>query len=263
MLTAFSALLISSILLSTLLVPASATYVIGYPKLKPTKLMLDPLPECKNDLQCNATFLPGHTITFTGMLTDSDERFIPDATINIYRFVGTQMHLLTSAVTERDGTFEARWQTQFMDQKVAGETFKQQMREVSTLFAKYEGDETYAASQSGKIVITVRTMDLLTHVATDKKLYRSGENALIFINFIEIETSARNINYGKFVDPSVIRVTYDGETVELSRKKEGSYVFITPPLTAGHHQLIINPAKEGYNSNVGFITVQVSGFFGK
>lgn len=66
-----------------------------------------------------------------------------------------------------------------------------------------------------------------------------------------------------FIDPDSIRVTYDGAPVELSKKKQDSYTFVTPSLTVGHHQLVINAAKGGYNTTVGFITVQVSGFFGK
>jgi hypothetical protein len=94
-------------------------------------------------------------------------------------------------------------------------------------------------------------------------LYKEGDIALIVVNFIEIETEGRHIEYGDFIDPDIIRVTYDNGIVDLSQKKTGSYIFFTPPLTVGHHQLVINAAKEGYNNRVGFITVQVSGFFGK
>jgi len=256
------ALAIGIVLLSTFIAPVFATHMGGH-RLKATQLTVDPLPECTNMFQCNATFLAGDTVKFTGVLTDSAGRFVPDAKINIYSFTATDIQLLTSAVTERDGTFKTTWKTQFTGTKVAGETFKQQISEVLTIFAKFEGDDKYAPSQSGKIVITVKIKDLITVAATDKKLYREGDTALVFVNFIEAEAEGRNIKYGNFIDPDSMRVTYDNEPVQLSKKKTGSYTFVTPPLTVGHHQLVITPAKEGYNSRIGFITVQVSGFLWK
>jgi len=259
----FLALITGIILLSTFIAPAFAVHIGGHPRLKATQLILDLPSECTNMLQCNATFLAGDTVTFTGILTDSTGRFVPDVKINIYSFTATDAQLLASAVTERDGTFKTTWKAQFTSKKVIGETFKQRINEVLTIFAKFEGDAKYAPSQSAKIIITVKIKDMITVVATDKKLYKKGDIALIFVNFIEAEIEAKNIRYGNFIDPDNMRVTYDNEPVQLSKKKTGSYTFVTPPLTIGHHQLIINPAKEGYNNRVGFITVQVSGFFGK
>lgn len=258
-----SVLLIGIILFIMFTTPAFAAYNINPPKLKTTQLTIDPLAECTNDFQCNATFLVGDTVTFTGLLTDSDGKLLRDMKINIYRFVGTEIQLLTSTVTDIDGTFKATWQTRFLDKKVAGETFTQKIQEVSTIFAKFEGDEKYASSQSNKFVITVKILDFMVHVATDQKLYRAGNSALVFINFIEVDRDGKNIRYGNFIDPDTIVATYDGKIVQLEKKKQGSYSFITPALTIGHHQLLVNPSKEGYNSNAGFITVQVSGFFGK
>lgn len=259
----FLALIIGIVLLGTFIEPAFGAYVSGYPNLKATDLTLDPLAECTNDLQCNATFHAGDTVTFTGLLLDRDGKFVRDAKVNIYRLSGVELQLLTSAVTERDGTFKATWKARFMDLKSVDETFKQQIREVSTVFAKFEGSDKYAASKSRMLVITVKIPDVLTHVATDKQLYESGNSALIFVNFIQVEMNGSSIKYGGFIDPDNMRVTYDGKPVELSKKKQGSYTFVTPSLTVGHHQLLINSAKGGYNTSVGFITVQVSGFFGK
>lgn len=259
----FLALATGIVLLSTFIVPAFAAHMGGHPRVKITQLTIDPLPECTNVFQCDATFLAGDTVTFTGILNDDTGRFVSDATINIYSLKVTDILLLASAVTERDGTFRTTWKAQFMDRKVAGETFKQQINEVLTIFARFEGDDKYAPSQSGKMVITVKIKDMITKAATDKKLYSKGDTALIFVNFIAVEMEGRNIKYGNFIDPDSMRATYDNEPVQLSKKKTGSYTFVTPPLTVGHHQLMINPAKEGYNNRVGFITVQVSGFLWK
>jgi hypothetical protein len=264
MLPKLLALVIGIVLVSAFVLPAYAVYVAQPPKTKATQITLDPLPECTNLFQCNATFHVGDTVTFTGTLTDNEGKFIPDATVNIYRFEATEMPLLASAVTELDGTFKTTWEAQFIEKKTVGETFKQQLTQVVTLFAKFEGDETYTASQSGKMILTVKIIDMITIVATDKTLYRQGETALIFVNFVEADFDGRHVDYGDFIDPDDMRVTYDGATVtELSKKKTGSYTYVTPPLNVGHHQLLINPTKDGYNNRVGFVTVQVSGFFGK
>ncbi len=260
--TKLLSLLLCIMFSASLITTAYGSYVIGSTKTL-TLLSLDELPECINAVQCDATFLAGDSVTFTGLLLDADENFIRDAKVNIYRVEGMEMHLLTSAVTERDGTFKATWNATFMGKKFAGETFKKQIDELSTVFARFEGDDKYATSQSNKMVMTVKVMDVTTHVATDKKVYQEGESALIFINFIETGTSGEKIRYGNFVSPDTIRAAFDQEAVELSEKKEGSYTFVTPPLTIGHHQLVINPAKEGYNTSAGFITVQVSGFLWK
>jgi len=257
------ALVMGIVLLGTFVSPASAKHIGSNPRLVDTSLTIDPLPECTNAFQCDATFLAGDTVTFTGILTEANGRFIPGANVNLYSFVAAEIRLIASTVTDVDGTFKTTFKADFSGAKVAGETFKQQISEVFTLFAKYDGDDTYAASQSGKIVITVKIKEMITQAATDKKLYRERDIALIFVNFIEVETEGRSIKYGDFIDPDTIRVMYDTTPVELSKKKIGSYTFVTPPLTVGHHQLMINAEKEAYNNRAGFITVQVSGFFGK
>jgi hypothetical protein len=256
----FFTVIVSVALLGSIVVPALGA---TRSKLIPAQLTVEPLPECKNLLQCNASFHAGETITFTGILTDEKGKFIPDATVNIYRSSALETQLLASGVTELDGSFEIKWKAQFIEKKEAGETFKQQLREVSMIFAEFPGNDQYAQAKSGKMVITVKIMDVLNNLATDKRLYREGENALIIINFIEGEIAGKNIMYRDFIDPDRVAVTYDGATVELTKKKVGTYAFVTPPLTIGHHQLTVNPAKDGYNTSVGFITVQVSGFFGK
>jgi len=253
----------SIILLNSILAPVFGNHIGGHPRLVPTSLVLDQLPECTNSVQCNATLLAGDIVTFTGALTDNQGEFISDAQVNIYRFTATSMQLLASTITERDGTFKTTWTTQFLDKNRAGETFYQQISEVLILFAKFESDNRYTTAQSDKMMITIKIKDMITVAATDKLLYRSGDIATIFVNFIEMDDSSEKMRYGSFVEPYNMRVTYDNEAVHLSKKKLGSYTFITPPLTVGHHQLMINPTREGYNSSLGFITVQVSGFFGK
>lgn len=220
------------------------------------------MPECINTIQCNAPFVVGSNATFTGILTDVGGTGIPDAEINIYRLSSTNTELLTSALTADDGSFEATWKTRFFENKPVGETFTKVIDEPLTIFVRFEGDDNYASSQSGKIIIIVKLKDMITLAASDKKEYGEGEQALIFVNFIEMDNRASD-RYCDFIDPDSMTVFYNLRPVELEKKTLGSYTFITPPLKLGHHQLMINPTKEGYNNRVGFVTVQVSGFFGK
>jgi len=257
------ALMAVAILLSTFTLPAFANHMGGHPKPKVTQITLYPFPECTNAFQCNARFFAGDEITFTGILVDSSDRGVPKVNVNIYRFLPTELKLLASAVTERDGTFEVKWKAQFFDTKTAGETFKQQINEIFTVYAQFDGDSNYTASRTGKQIFTVTIKDMFTLVATDKKLYRQGDSALVFVGFVEAEVREDGFTLGDFIDPDSIRATYDNEPVQLIKKKTGSYVFTTPALTVGHHQLIINAEKAGHNNHVGFVTVQVSGFFGK
>ncbi len=134
------------------------------------------------------------------------------------------MQLLASTITELDGTFNTTWTTQFLDKNRAGETFDQQISEILILFAKFEGDNRYATAQSDKMMVTIKIKDMITVAATDKLLYQSGNIAIIFVNLIEMDDSSEKIRYGNFVEPDNMRVTYDNETVHLSKKKLGSYI---------------------------------------
>jgi hypothetical protein len=58
-------------------------------------------------------------------------------------------------------------------------------------------------------------------------------------------------------------VLYDDQQLKVEQKATGSYTVVTPSLTVDHHQVLVIPLKEGYNIENGFLTVQVSGFFGK
>ena len=165
-------------------------------------------------MHCNAKFLVGEVVAFRGILTDIIGSFISNATIKIYKITATDTKLLTSAVTERDGTFRTAWESRFLDKKESSETFKQQLLEVFTIFAKFESDDEYEPASSDKMVITVKIKDVLTYVATDKKLNMKGEIALIFVNFIEIR--GKNTRYGRFIDPDRIIVTYDNQPIQVS-----------------------------------------------
>jgi len=252
----FMLLLVVAMLLSTFTLPAFANHTGSKPK--PTQITLDPFSECKNVMQCNAQLFTGQEITFAGILLDSSGMAIPDAKVNIYLLMATELKPFVSTVTKQDGTFEVNWVAKFFDNKSIGETFKQQVGEGFTVYAQFEGDSKYTESRSGKLVFTVSTKSMFTFVATDKTVYKQDTAALIAINFLDGELKEDGLTLNDFIDPDTIRASYDNIPVELSKKKTGSYVFMTPPLKLGHHQLFINADKEGHNNRVGFVTVHVS-----
>jgi hypothetical protein len=255
-------LMAAAVLGSAFTLPAAATYKANAPRLDVSQITLYPFEECVNTVQCNARLFDGEEITFSGILVDEDSAGIPHASVNIYHLLSTETKPLVSAMTGADGTFEVKWTAQFFDKKSVGETFKQQISERFDVYAQFDGSDKYAPSRSGKLVFTVMMKDMFTFVETDKNAYKEGSSAFIFVNFIETEVREDGFSLVDFVDPDTIRATYDNKPVTLIKKKAGSYVFTTPPLELGHHQLVVSAEKAGHNSRVGFVTVHVSGFFG-
>lgn len=255
-------LMTATMMWSAFTLPAAASHMANPRTPEVTQIVLYPFQQCTNTVQCNARLLSGEQIIFSGILIDSTNGGVPNAKVNIYRFLSTELQPLVSTTTNADGTFEVQWQAQFFDKKLAGATFKQQITESFTVYAQFDGDDKHAPSRSGKFVFTVTTKDIFTFVETEKNVYSEKNSALVFINFVAADLREDGFSLGGFIDPDSIGASYDNHPVELSKKKTGSYVFTTPPLTSGHHQLVINAQKAGHNSHVGFVTVHVSGFYG-
>jgi hypothetical protein len=212
---------------------------------------------CKNDLTCGAEFLVGDTVTFSGMLTSESGTPIPGATVNIIKLLpAPELVVIASGVTGIDGAYDLSWTAEFTPrEKVSTETLEKFLNENVVLFAQYDGDGSYAEVRTGKMTATVKANEIFTSVNSEKRVYGPGEAALVFIGFID--------SNDQFVDPDSIRVLYDDVELEVEKKKTGSYTILTPTLTVDHHQVIVIPKKEGFNIENGFLTVQVSGFFGK
>ena len=212
---------------------------------------------CVNDMTCGASFLVGDTVTFSGTLTTEDGTPIPGAEISIIKLVPTpELVTIASGVTGIDGAYDLSWTAEFTPREtVSTDVLKKFLDENVALFAQFEGDENYAEKRTGKLTATIKANQVFTSVNSEKRVYGPGQSALIFIGFID--------SNDQFVDPDSIRVLYDDQEVQVEKKKTGSYTVMTPTLTVDHHQVIVIPKKEGYNIETGFITVQVSGFFGK
>ncbi len=212
---------------------------------------------CKNDFTCGAEFLVGETVSFKGVLTTEDGTPIPGAEISIVKLLAKpELVTVASGVTGIDGEYDLSWTAMFTDTERAFDDILQKfLPETVVFFAQYDGDDTYSNAKTGKQIATVKANNVFTSVNVEKRVYGPGDSALIFIAFID--------SNDEFVDPDKIRVLYDDQELKVEQKKTGSYTVVTPSLTVDHHQVIVMPKKEGYNLETGFITVQVSGFFGK
>ena len=225
-------------------------------KQKPVSLSLE-MEGCTNDKTCGATFLVGDTVTFRGKLTTMDNKPVPGAIVNIVHLLSTPaLVTIASAVTGTDGKFELMWTAQFTPvEKATTDVTKKFLKETVVFFAQYDGDDKYTGTRTGKQTATIMANQIFTTMNAEKRVYSPGQSALIFLGFIDSKDL--------FVDPDSIRVMYDDQQLKVEKKKDGSYTVVTPSLTVDHHQVIVIPKKEGYNIETGYLTVQVSGFFGK
>jgi len=239
-----------------LLLSTTATLSTFAAKQQPVSLSFE-MSGCKNDMTCGAEFLVGDMITFSGMLTAEDGTPIPGAEVNIVKLLPKpELVVMASGVTGIDGGYDLSWIAEFTPRETAStETLKKFLDENVVLFAQFGGDANYAGARTGKLTATIKANQVFTSVNSEKRAYGPGESALMFIGFID--------SNDKFVDPDSIRVLYDDQELKVEKKKTGSYTVMTPTLTVDHHQVIVIPKKEGYNLENGFLTVQVSGFFGK
>ena len=239
-----------------LLLSTAATLNTFAAKQQPVSLSFG-MGGCKNDMTCGAEFLVGDMVAFSGVLTAEDGTPIPGATINIIKFVPKpELVVVASGVAGIDGAYDLSWTAEFTPREtVSSSTLEKFLPENVVFFAEFEGDESYAGARTGKMTATIEANQISTSVNSEKRAYGPGESALIFIGFID--------SNDQFVDPDSIRVLYDDQELQVEKKKTGSYTVTTPTLTVAHHQVLVIPKKEGYNIENGFVTVQVSGFFGK
>ncbi len=223
-----------------------------------TQITMDPLPGCSDASRsgrttCTAAVFAGDDVKFSGKLMTADGEGIAQKSIKIYSRPppGIEFTLLTSTVTGTDGSYEVVWNVKLPTFKQTyQETVKKRLSQPLVVFAVFEGNEKLAYAKSTFQAVTIMVKDLITTVKSDKTQYAAGETAVIFIGFF---------SFGDFIDPTVINAFFDGKSIVLEKKKEGSYVFITPSLTKEHHQLAIMPQKEGFNANGAFYTIIVEG----
>jgi hypothetical protein len=196
---------------------------------------------------------PGDQVTLTGMLTTAEGEPINQSPVNIYILTSEpQLIVVATGVTGIEGTFEVVWDVQLVPiYKAIMDVTKSFDTQVVSLFAQFEGDENFAASKTGKTTVTIEVNSIKTFVTTDKKVYKEGETAIVFIGFVDSDD--------EFLDPDTMNANFNLDPIadKLEKKKEGSYTFITPPLQKGHNQVSVVPDKEGYNTQTEVVTITV------
>lgn len=254
----YAALTLAILLLSSIPVYyADAQVNLGASGVR-TKLTLD-------DVRSNVRI--GDTVTFTGMLTTMDGEPIDQGLVKVYMLTAEPKLILLNTDITSEGRYEVQWEVQMLEKtRVDTDVITKIPSQAVTVFAQFDGDETYASSKSGKAIISIKPNTVKVFVNTDKKAYRAGETALIFINFIDEDDN--------FVDPDSIKAdfTYVNSTAtsmsfitsphvpignDLEKKTEGSYTYLTLKLKAGHNQISVIPFKAGYNIEPATITITV------
>ena len=172
----------------------------------------------------------GEKIVFTGNMMTRKGDMLPNMPVSIYALTPTpEQKLVGSAVTGIDGSYSVTWVVEPYDIKPAlQETSKSQGSQTMSIFATFEGNDTFNPSKSGdrnccgNVPVNVKSWDLIVQMESDKTLYEQGDTATVFVNFIQGDRFGGQIDYRDFVAPDVIKATYDGKVVEL-QKKEGIY----------------------------------------
>jgi hypothetical protein len=220
-------------------------------KAKATEIAVDEMP---------SKVRPGDKVTFTGTLMTADGEPINQAPVNIYILTSDpQLIVAASGITGIEGTYEIVWDVQLVPFQKAGYDLTQSFdSQVVSMFAQFEGDENYAPSKTSKTTVTIEVNSIKTFVNSDKRLYKEGESAVIFIGFVDSDD--------QFLDPDSMNANFNlqGVADKLEQKKTGSYTYTTPPLEKGHNQFSIVPTKVGYNiqTEVVTITVEITGSVG-
>lgn len=213
-------------------------------KRAPTVITLDEVP---------TKVRPGDQVTFTGMLTTADGEPLSQIPVKIYVLTSDPRQIeVASGFTGLEGAYEVTWNVELVSfSRASADVTKSLDTQVVSLFAQFDGDEQYTRSKTGKSTVTIEVNKVNTFVTFDKKVYREGEAATVFIGFIDMDDN--------FVDPDSIAATFNDKTItkQLEKKKVGSYTFVTLALQKGHNQVAVIPHKAGFNTEVEVVTVTV------
>ena len=218
------------LLLSGVLVNASAL------RKQPTRITLDVSPSVVslNDV-----------VTFTGTLTNPDTgEGIRDKSVIIYREGPIVPVPIAQALTGINGAFSITW-TARLDMNTDTPV---------TVFAQFDGDDMTMPSRTGKMSFVIALIPINLEITTDgnRNRYSIGSTALFSVAFHD--------GMGNFVDPDVIKATYDGNFVSLKKVDVGRYTFETPKLVKfEQHQFGVFVEKFGYASAQKSLTITVFG----
>ena len=203
----------------------------------------------------------GEKVTLNGKLMTINGDRLSNMPVNIYALTPTpEQKLIGNTVTGIDGSFSVTWPVEpYYIKPASTETLRSQGSQTMNIFATFEGNDSYDPSKSQNLSVNVKSWDLMVQMESDKTLYNQGDSATIFVNFIQGDRLSGQIDYGDFVAPDVIKADFDGNVIELQKKKEGTYTFIVDSLSKEHHQLVVNSEKQGHNPGTAYLTLIVEG----
>lgn len=185
-------------------------------------------------------------VTFTGTLTDANTgEGIRDKTVFIYTEGPMRTPvIIAEALTGIDGAFSAEWTA----------TIEMNRDTPVVVWAQFDGDDTTLASRTAKINFKIGLIPINLEITTDsnKNRYAVGKKALFSVAFHD--------GMGNFVDPDIIKPTYDGNFVSMEKVDIGRYIFETPRLVKfEQHQFGVFVEKWGYASAQKSLTITVFG----
>ena len=184
-------------------------------------------------------------VTFTGTLTNSNTgEGLRDKSVFIYKEGPMAPILIAEALTGIGGAFSTTWKA----------TLNMNRDTPVTVFAQFDGDDTAMPSRTGKTSFRIALTPINLEITTDgnKNRYFIGKMALFSVAFHD--------GKGNFVDPGVIKATYDGSFILLNRVDMGRYTFETPKLVKfEQHQFGVFVEKFGYTSIQKSLTITVFG----
>jgi hypothetical protein len=219
-----------SLLLSGVMINASAL------RKQPTSISLE-IP--------SSMVAPDSTVIFTGTLTDSETgEGISEKMITIYREGPIVPEPIAEGVTGIDGTFTIAWTAEF----------GMNNNPFVTVLAQFDGDETAEPSRTGKMTFRLSVTPINLEITTDgnKNRYIVGSKAFFSV--------AIHDGMGNFVDPDVLKATYDGNFITLEKVDVGRYTFETPTLVKfEQHQFGVFVEQSGYTPAQKSLTITVFG----
>jgi hypothetical protein len=82
-------------------------------------------------------------------------------------------------------------------------------------------------------VFRTESNSITTYIHSDKDVYQEGQRAVVFINFLDSNE--------RFRDPESVIISFNFAPAgtALEKKKDGSYVYLTPPLERGDNQILV------------------------
>ncbi len=186
----------------------------------------------------------GGTVTFSGMLTNADTgEGIAGKTVRIHMEAGMGPAPIASGMTNADGAYTIIWQA----------NLERNRDTPITVLAQFDGDGTAMPSRTAKITYKIALIPVNLEITTDTDKNRARVGDRVMFNVAIYDGN------GNFLDPEVIKSTYQGNFVQMMKVDVGRYTFETPRLTKFDNQFGVFIETLGYVSAQKSLTVTAFG----